>query len=153
MIDIEITITGVDRVIKALQGVRSELGSHQDFLRQECVPELEKGFRRCFQTRGYGRWVALDRDTVLEKMEEGYQTAPLVRTGNYQRMCERLAGLTISRNRLEIRSPVRYAPYMEYGTREIPARPVFCFVAEEFSRNINQFYFTYARRRLFRGLS
>lgn len=153
MINISITATGIDETIKSLTKVAKGLGDHRDFLKEEVVPELKKEFRRVFSSDGFGRWRPLDRDTITQKLEDGYSTTPLVRTNYYKRVTERLQGMTIRRNVLEIDSPVPYAKYHEYGTRRIPARPVFSAVAQQIRPRLPRLYEIYARRKLRRELS
>ena len=152
-LNITITATGIDATIKALTTVAKQLGDHRDFLKDEVVPELKREFRSVFRSSGYGRWRRLSPVTIQEKLEHGYPTSPLIRTGYYRRASEKLTGLKIRRNVLEIDSPVRYAGYQEYGTRRIPARPVFGSVAREMERRLPKMYQIWARRRLLRELS
>ena len=157
MLRMRIQVDGLTKTISNLRNVRRKLGDHRDFLRTRVTKELSAEFKKCFNTRGYGSWRPLDRDTILEKQEEGFSSQALVRTNRYRRACEELRGMSIrrssGRSRLRIKSPVPYARYHEFGTRDIPARPVFELVANEMQRKIVRIYRQYLERRLRRELS
>lgn len=145
-LNITITETGIDQTIKDWTALARRLGDHRDFLRSEVVPELRKEFSKVFTSRGYGTWKPLAQSTIKEKQSKGYPPDPLIRTGYYKRTSERLRGMSIRRNVLEIRSPVRYAAYHEYGTRRIPQRSVFCSVAQRIEPRLAELYRNYNNR-------
>ena len=148
-INASITATGITETIKNLSMIAEKVGNHTEFLEDVCVSELRDLFQHCFRG-GHREWQPLDRATILQKLKEGFPTTPLVRTGYYRNSSVRLRGMSIRRNKLELRSPVQYAGYQEYGTRHIPRRPVFGIVTEQLQRRIVRLYRIYAQRRLLR---
>ena len=142
-----ISLTGIKETIQALTDVSKTLGDHRDFMRRAVFPELRKQMRRVFQSRGYNTWAPLARSTLREKSRRGYPSSPLVRTGRYRRESASLRGLRIRRNVLELDSPIPYAVYHEFGTRRIPARPVYRLVAERMRRELPRLYREYLERR------
>lgn len=143
-----ISATGIRETIAAIQKVRAGTRDYRPFFEEEVAPRLRREFSRVFSTRGYHTWEVLAQSTLLQKAKQGYSTAPLVRTGRYRRTTEKLEGMRLRRRVLEIRSPIPYARYQEYGTRNIPARPVFEEVAQRIERQLPALYRRYARRRL-----
>ena len=153
MIDVTIKVDGLDKTIAALTKVVKGLGNHREFLREEVAPELKRDFNRVFTSRGFGTWSPLKRSTIRQKAKQGYPSTTLIRTRRYQRSAARLSGLRISRDKLEIRSPITYAVYSEYGTKDQVARPVFAAVAKRIEPRLPRLYQIYSRKRLLRGLS
>ena len=147
-INITIEVDGITKAIAALTKVGRGIKDHRDFLEDAVVPELRKEFSRVFTTRGYGRWRALKPSTVRQKSRQGYPTDPLQRTGYYKRASEKLTGMRIRRNVLEIRSPVPYARYHEYGTGKIPERQVFTAVAQKIRPELPRLYRNFAQRKI-----
>ena len=142
-----ISIKGIDSTIKALQAEAKQLSDHRAFLRDEVAPLLRREFREVYRSRGYGKWPPLAPSTIAQRRRDGYGTAPLVRTGNYLKNSANLRGQRIRRNVLEITSPVYYAQYHEFGTRHIPPRPVFKYVADRIRPELPRLYASWRRRR------
>lgn len=149
---IQITTSGIDKTIGALKTAAMGLRDHRGFLKEEVQPLLKKEFTDVFRSRGYRKWRPLAASTLREKAEAGYPSAPLVRTRNYSRQSAQLRGMSIRRNVLEIVSPIPYAKYHEFGTRRIPARPVFISVADRIRNRLPDLYVAYARRKHLREL-
>ena len=147
-----ISVTGIRETRAELRKVAMELGNHNEFLKDYVEPALRNTFRYAFQSHGYRRWQPLAASTVRSKTRQGYPATPLVRTGRYRRSATKLEGLRIRPNVIEVDSPIRYAGYLEYGTRNMPARPVFSTVTERIRRRLPELYRKYARERLLNGL-
>ena len=145
---ITITATGIKETIAAIRKVRGGTTDYRPFFEEEVQPALRKEFRRAFTTRGFQRWEALAQATLIQKAKSGYPVRALVRTGRYRRATEKLEGMRVRRTVLEIRSPIPYARFQEFGTRNIPARPIFEEVAQRIEKQLPQLYRRYARRRL-----
>ena len=148
MLTMTLTVTGIDKTIKNLTETARGLGDYRDFLRKEVVPELKKEFRRVFASRGYGQWRPLAASTIAEKRKAGYPTAPLIRTNYYRRASVALRGMRIRRHVLEIKSPVPYARFHEFGTRRIPQRQVFSAVAQQLEPRLRRLYEIYYQRSI-----
>lgn len=149
MINISIKATGIDQAITAIQGVLQDtLIDYRPFFRAVVEPELKKLFREAFDTRGFGRWPPLAQSTLEQKAQEGFPSAPLVRTGYYKRACTRLQGMRLTRNELCIVSPIRYARYHELGTSRIPQREVFGAVTRRIRRRLPRQFEIWQARRL-----
>ena len=146
MINITLKTEGKVQAINNIGKLADQIGDHRDFLRREVEPELKKQFRKAFRTRGFGTWQPLKRSTLREKARRGYPSTPLVRTGRYRDATEQLLGRTLTRSYLEVRSPIPYARYLEYGTRHMFARSVFGVVGGEMERLLPRLYREYLRR-------
>lgn len=146
MISGTIDVKGIDAAIKAISDVAKRVGDHRPFFERSVVPELKRINKKCFDSAGHGQWPPLALSTIQQKVEKGYPRAPLVRTGRYRNACINLEGMRISRNKLEIRSPIRYAIYHEQGTKNIPRRQQFKLVADEMRRRIAELYQIYHNR-------
>ena len=137
--------TGIKQTIANLTNIRNTVTNHTDFLEDVCVPELKKYFAACFKS-GHG-WRPLKRDTVLQKAKHGFPAKPLIRSGYYRDTAVKLQQLRIRTNKLEITCIVPYAVYLEYGTRNMPARQVFKPVADMMQSRIVRLYrIFYARK-------
>ena len=142
-----ISVSGINNAINTLRSLPSFDDDHSDFLQNEIEPWLRREFRRCFETDGYGTWRNLDADTLESRRDRGLGSEPLEVSGRYRRACEQLAGKRLRKDYLEIRSPIPYARYLEFGTRTAPARPVFILVAERLREKIERLYVSYHNRR------
>ena len=138
---------GLDRTIKFLQDYSKTFRDYNDFLVREVEPELKNLFKRVFATDGFGKWPRLKQSTLDAKAAAGRTSEPLEFTGRYRRACENLAGKRVGRNNIQIVSPIREAVYQEFGTGNIPARPVFELVAERMRRSIRRLYTRYNARQ------
>ena len=153
MLNLNMSITGVAAAQLALRALAAHIINPAEFLQDVAVPYLRKDIRRAFQSHGYRTWRPLAQSTVAQKAKGGYSTAPLVRTGRYQRTTESLKGLRVRRNVLELDSPIPYAVYHEYGTRRIPARPVFSLVTKRLERELPRLFDRWVQRRIRREFS
>ena len=145
-ITLTITETGLQETIKFLETERDNFKfyrSHNQFLRTIIEPWLRQQFSDVFSTSGFNNWAPLDEDTLAQKRKTGRGNQILINTRRYRRACENLDGMKLRRNVLEIVSPIPYAKYLELGTRDIPARPVFKKVADKLRRNIKGLYQEY----------
>ena len=146
-IGLNISVTGIDQAIASITEVAQRIDNHSDFLRNEVEPELKNVFRDIFRSQGNRRWPQLKRSTIQQKTKKGYPSTPLVRTGNYRRQTESLNGLRITKEYLEVISPVPYARYLEYGTRHMEKREVFATAARTMRRRLPRMYEAYHQRR------
>ena len=153
MLNMSIGITGVAAVQAALQALAAHIINPAEFLQDIAVPYLKKDIRRAFQSRGYRTWQPLAESTIRQKTRQGYPSTPLVRTGRYQRATESLRGLRVRRNVLELDSPIPYAVYHEFGTRRMPARPVFSLVTRRLERELPRLFDRWVQRRIRREFS
>lgn len=142
---------GLDLTIAALATYRGRFRDYNDFLVREIEPELKDQFTKCFNTKGFGKWAQLDADTIEAKSKGGRVVTPLIDTGRYRRACENLKGKTLGKNSIKIVSPISYAIFHEFGTKDIPPRPVFELVANRMRRKVRKLYREYNRRQT-RGL-
>ena len=134
---------GLDLTIAALATYQGKFRDYNDFLVGVVEPELKEQFTKCFKTKGFGKWAPLDADTRDYKSKRGKRLLPLVDSGRYRKACEDLKGKTLGKNNLKIVSPIGYAVFHEYGTGEIPARPVFKLVADRMQRKMRKLYREY----------
>ena len=141
---ISFSATGIDKAIKDLTTIATGFGNHTRFLRTVVFSLLKREFRDVFTSRGHGTWRPNAPSTIREKGSN----KPLIRTGNYQRSSAGLRGLRLRRNELEITTPVRYAQYHEFGTRNIPKRAVFEIVADRIRDKLPGLYRDYQRSQL-----
>ena len=137
---------GLTETIGNMERLRDQQPNTESFFRDACVPELRRLFRAVFDGQ-LGGWRPLKASTRQQKVEDGYPARPNIRTGEYRDRCIQLRGMTITRYRLQIISPVRYAAFLEFGTRTSPARPVFRRVATEMRKEIANLYTDWARSR------
>ena len=153
MLNMSIGITGVAAAQAALQALAAHIINPAEFLQDVAVPYLRKDIRKAFQSRGYRTWAPLAQSTIRQKTRKGFPATPLVRTGRYQRATESLKGLRVRRNVLELDSPIPYAQYLEYGTRRMPARPVFSLVTKRLERELPRLFDRWVQRRIRREFS
>ena len=82
-----------------------------------------------FQRSGRPKtWRPLAKSTLRWKIMHGYSPFPLIRSGDLRRS---FVYRVENRNRLLVGTAVKYAPFHQFGTRTMPARPFLVFQRQD----------------------
>lgn len=112
------------------------------------APSIERNFEAGGRPR---EWKPLDPETIRQRVEQGYGTGPiLVRTGRLKRSASAIRRWNVSRGvaeTTEFPPSVFYAPFHQFGTRYMPARP-FMMIQEEDAEEIEEIFFEWMSEQI-----
>lgn len=92
---------------------------------------IDLNFRQSGRPR---KWKPLSKLTLKRKVQAGFSSKPLIRTGLLKRS---ITFSVVGKTKLSIGTPVLYGSYHQFGTKFIPKRPFLVFHEEDIDR-INQ---------------
>ena len=128
MTQIDIEVTGVEEVVERLNAMNKGLVDPGEELIRALQEELRDETERRWMANGDGEWAPLKSRTTLRHLRKGGTTIALIDTGTmFSSMITDQTAPTEIRLRVpyggERRNP-DVPKYQQYGTRNIPARPM-----------------------------
>lgn len=131
MLDLQIKLTGSEKIVRELAEKRAKLTNYKDYFEEYAAPAMFARFNKIFELRGgvggFSRWKRLRPITILLKKQRGLSLKTLQATGTLRRAYTRRGSgneLKITKDSMTYRNLIGYGAAHETGTERIPKRSV-----------------------------
>lgn len=129
-LSVRTTVVGLSQVVINISGVSRRIDDLSPALKRSAVL-MHRSINENFRSSGRpAPWRPLSFGYLKRKVAQGYSPKPLLKTGQLRNSITS----NVERLKFSLGTAVKYAPYHQFGTATIPARPFLNFQSNDISR-------------------
>jgi phage gpG-like protein len=118
---LDVEVKGMSKAVARIERLGQRAGDVRP-VAHEVADVVARSNQRRFDSRGGGSWPPLSEDRQAQKAKAGQPAQPNVATGRLRHSLTEQPKVEATTDEIKIGSDVPYAPFVNYGTRTMPAR-------------------------------